>query len=352
MNPNTNTHTAEGFQNKAQEDFISYVYTAQLLQLRLKGIDTIKGVHISQQEVEKRFFQYPTFDRKKQINHLVKIGYLKYWQEKTNAGRKMDVYLALRACGFRPDLIQYKKQELGKVQNFMLNCLLSCTLPADSLSTPYFNFFLKYGEKYPFMFFRFDEFSGRLHTPVTSLPGAIRKNILINDQETESIDVRQMQPQLLGKILKEKIGNNQFSDWMDAGLDIYEILAANANLTNRNAGKDKFFELAFGYPNRELERVFGIKNWVAWINKYKNFDEPLKPLKYRNINHNNLAWLLQKLEVGLMKEVWKRLYDRNIMFLTVHDEVIVRIKDLETTEKIFDSVLSGFFSNYQLHRGK
>lgn len=311
-------------------------------------MNELKGVHISDQEIEKRFFIFPHHIRKNEIKYLIEQGLLKHWQEPTGTGRIKNMYYALRACGLRPDLIQQKRPELGPTQKYMLHCLLRTTLKKESPSTPYFDFFLDYGAVFPFLFYRIDEFSGRLHTPVTSLPGAIRKNLLINGQPTASIDVGQMQPQLLSKILKEQIGKNQFSQWMDEGLDIYDIIAAKANLSSREAGKDKFFDLTFGVPKPDLISMFGRTNWIHYINKCKSYDEPNKPTKYRNKNHNNLAWMLSRSEVRTMKEIWKKLFELNIQFLTVHDEVIVTADRVEEAINVFHSVLGPIFANYKL----
>lgn len=345
----THTHTTEGILTQAQEQFLSYVYTSQILQLRFRGVDEIQGTPIPQKEIEQRFFIYPKHNRKREIKYLVDHGYLKHWQEPTTNGHKKDMYLALRACGLSPHLILHEKPELGPTSKYMLHCLLRTTLTANSPSTPYFDFFLKYGTDFPFLFFKFDDFSRRLHTAVTSLPGKIRKNLLIEGQPTASIDVSQMQPQLLANVLQTQIGDNQFTQWMNSGLDIYEIMATNAYLPSRQAGKEKFFELTFGFPNPELELLFGKQKWVSWINWYKGIDEPAKPEKYRNKNHNNLAFLLSRTEVQLMRQIWAKLATKNIPFLTVHDEVIVHAARLQEAEKIFHEVLRPVFKKYELH---
>ncbi len=347
----TPSHQAEGLKNIAQSDFMSYVYTLQTFKTRLRGIDETTGVHVNQKEIETRFFKYPTYNRKNQIKYLEEIGVLEHWQEKSpTTGHKMDMYYALRACTLRPDLLQLDIPEYGDVQQYMLNNLLAVSLVPGTPSTDYFNCFLKFRDKYKYLFFKFDSFSSRLHTPVTSFPSIHRPNILLYGNQTASVDVATMQPLLLGKILQDVLGKNQFSEWIAEGKDVYLIFRDAINLENRKQGKDKFMSLIFGKPSDELYSFFGNEKWIKWINKYKNNDEPRKPIKYRHKNHNNLAWLLQRYEVNLMKRVWIELYAENIPFLTVHDEIIVEKENLSRLISIMQPILSKELKFFKLNQ--
>lgn len=164
------------------------------------------------------------------------------------------------------------------------------------------------------------------------------------------LDVGQMRPQLLGRILKKKIGNNEFSEWLERGIDIYETIAKKLNLSDRNQGKDQFFEIIFAPPSDQLEQLFGNAEWIRRINTFKrsvitqNPRSKIKP-------HSNMAWLLQKEEVRLMREVWKALTNKNILFLSVHDEVLVQEPLIHQGEAIVRKILDKEFFCYKLNIG-
>jgi hypothetical protein len=119
-------------------------------------------------------------------------------------------------------------------------------------------------------------------------------------------------------------------------------------LNNRNEGKTKFFEIAFGTPSNELAAIFGDSDWIRWVNEYKTRRITGNPHN-KEKPHSNLAWLLQTYEVKLMRLVWKKLAACGIKFLSVHDEIIVRIQDSPTAEGIFKEVLSGIFPYFKLN---
>ena len=61
-----------------QEQFIKYVRTKQFFQLRLRGEeqDPHQSVYISSEEIEKRFFPYPKYNRKAELQKLEQSGHL------------------------------------------------------------------------------------------------------------------------------------------------------------------------------------------------------------------------------------------------------------------------------------
>ncbi|MBK7041529.1 MAG: hypothetical protein IPH46_13945 [Bacteroidetes bacterium] len=131
-------------------------------------------------------------------------------------------------------------------------------------------------------FFIVDDFSKRVHTPITSFKSELRANIPLRGEVTSSLDVATMQPLLLGKILENEIGPNEFSNWINDGKDIYTMLQTIAKLKNRNEGKKKFFEILFGKANNELSKMFNDANWIRWINEYKNRPDDRNPIQLKN----------------------------------------------------------------------
>jgi hypothetical protein len=327
--------------------FMTYVRTKMFLKTRFRGIEGRKPVFISHTEIEKRFFANPAFNKKRELATLVSIGELAISEVLRPDGSKYFLYEALKpgpidlsmlrpisAC--EDDLIMRMKRSLTKV-----------SLPFGSPSTPYFDLFLKHKDKYLDLFFRVDDFSGRVHTPVTSFHSNYRLNILLEGFPTCSIDVCTMQPLLLGKILKDQVGDNDFSLWIDSGEDIYNKLQKIAGLSTRDEAKKRFFEILFAPANDNLAKVFGQADWIVWINHYKTASEPRNP--HSNVKpYSNLAWLLQSTEVSLMRKVWQEMDHAEIPFLSVHDEVIIKISDQHKAMDIFNKVFSNEFKFYKI----
>ena len=222
------------------------------------------------------------------------------------------------------------------------------SLKEDSGSTDYFNLFLELKNQYLNLFFTVDLFSGRVHTPVSSFKREYRPNILIEGEQTSSLDVSTMQPTLLGKILEIQIGINEYSEWINEGRDIYLIIQSKGKLDSRDKAKKRFFEILFSKPNKQLAELFGNANWINWINEIKSNPLEANPRSQKK-QHSNLAWLLQTSEVKIMREVWQGLVNANIFFLSVHDEVIIKVIDAKKAEEIFNNVLTKHFKFYKLN---
>lgn len=350
MKEKTQSHKGEALQNQAQRDFLDYIHTKQILKLRLKGIDEDDFVFINlHDDIEKRFFKYPTYDAKKSIQYMEKVGAIEVKiMKRPGTGYHMFLYKGLRPGAFRPELVQVDFQKYGYVTQYMRSNLLKVGIKNEVLTNEYFLRFQQHKEKYLELFFKRDEFSGRIHTPITSLPGTIRKELLLDGEEVRSIDVATMQPLILAHILKRNIGKNSFTTWIESGEDIYQKLSEVLKINDRDKGKKRFFEVIFAPPSKELNNIFGNEAWIRWINNYKTKVVPEN--KYTNKKrHSNLAWLLQKTEVEIMQGVWKNLYTSSIPFLTVHDEIIIKKTDFKASLAIMKSVFDTQFSFYKLN---
>ena len=330
-------------------EFMVYIRTLMFYRSRLKGIDKDLKVYISTPEIE-RFFPYPGHNRTHEIEALVIAGELRI-TEGTSAktGNKVFFYEALQPGEMDIRYIKPAPQSNDPLYLAMKRHLRAVSLKPGSPSTLYFDAFLKFKDRYLDVFFSRDEFCGRIHTPVTNFHAEYRQNILIGGQETTGFDVATMQPLLLGRILKDQIGDNEFSRWIDQGRDIYCELQNKAGLETRDQGKKRFFEILFSKPSDQLAAMFGESSWITWINEFKSKPLPANPHSQAK-PHSNLAWLLQNTEVKLMRKVWQILYLNNIPFLSVHDEIICRLEDAPKTETIFRNVLQKEFSTFKLNR--
>lgn len=335
---------------QAKDNFLTYLRTLQFMKTRLKG-DQDQFVFVSQREIEKRFFIHPHHNRQRYISELELSGEIEVRNispvEKHKHARYE--YKALRAGAIDLSLLSKPDESLiGNNGRIMRDHLKRVSLADGSPSTPYFDFFLKHKDQFVEHFFTVDKFANRVHTPITNFHRTHRPNILIDGEPAGSMDVTTMQPLILGKVLKERIGVNDFTDWTERGDDIYILIQKYAGLETRDIAKKRFFEILFAPANDDLERMFGNAKWISWINWYKNKYEPYNPHS-KEKPYSNLAWLLQTKEVSIMRKVWQSLIEADIPFLSVHDEIIVKQQDLEPSRVIFNGVLAETFKYFNLN---
>jgi hypothetical protein len=330
--------------SEEQKQFIIYIRTKMFWQNRLRNADAMNPIFIPMADIKERFLSNP----KEDIKQLIEQGLIEVTQKVTNSGHKANQYKALQKGGINPSMLKPKGRELDVLANYMRDALRLVTLSDNSESTLYFDTFLMLKKTNIDLFFTIDDFSGRIHTPISSFHRVLRPNIRIDGEKTSSLDVVTMQPLLLGKILNDRIGKNDYSDWIESGEDIYIMIQMKAQLPSRDDAKKRFFEILFSKPNEQLASMFGNSNWINWINEFKR--EPFAPNPHTlEKNHSNLAWLLQTTEVAMMSKVWHQLASRNIKFLSVHDEIIVPRLDLPIARKIFENILSAEFKYYKLN---
>lgn len=333
--------------------FIVYVRTLQFLKTRLKGIDMNSSIHIPQSEIVQRFFPFSKYNYKNEMQKLIQAKELQLTESiNQKSGHKMFNYAALQPGPVNLYLVRSKTTILDlDLQQMMMN-LQNVTIDTSvSELPPYFDSFLNFKNDCMNLFFKVDDFSGRVHTPVTSLKGSIRSQLLLFGQPTVGIDIVTMQPLLLSNILKRKIGSNEYSKWIESGEDIYAMLQSKAKLQTREQGKKQFFEILFAPVNNNLSLMFGNSSWISWINWYKKQPEPSNPHNFVK-PHSNLAWLLQSTEVDLMRKVWKELNINKIPFLSVHDEIIVKELDLNAAVGILRSNLNKELPSFKLRINK
>lgn len=211
----------------------------------------------------------------------------------------------------------------------------------------YFKAFLSHKHKCLEPFFTVDDFSQRIHTPVVNMKSELRPNLRFFGDRLVSLDVKQMQPTILAKVLLRTVGKNPFSTAIFSGQDVYVMLQKSAGLKNRKDAKGLLFKLIFGYPKRDIGRMFkGDTAWVDWINHYKSNKESKNP--HNEKPHTNLAWLLQYSEVRVMTDIWSALRSNNIPFLSIHDDILCRPMHEQRVHEVMDGVLKKHFSSYQI----
>ncbi len=349
IHPNSQLNQTDNhmYQN---EIFIIFVRTLQFMKLQMKEIDENEGVHIPLKEIEQRFFPYPKYNCKNELQRLQDSGLLMV-TEKVNpkTDRRMYFYQVLQSGAMDLKLLKPKHVEHDSNSKKMMEYLRHVSLAEHAPEPPaYFKAFLRFRDKHIGLFFKIDDFAGRVHTPVTSLSSIIRPYLKLYDNPTVGIDVATMQPLLLGSILKQKIGSNEYSEWIDSGEDIYAMLQLKAGLPTREQAKKQFFEILFAPANNKLTELFGNADWITWVNEFKKQVEPLNP---HNIMkpYSNVAWLLQTTEVTVMRKVWANLIGADIPFLSVHDEVVVQARHEQNAVSVFYDVFDQEFQFFKLN---
>ena len=164
------------------------------------------------------------------------------------------------------------------------------------------------------------------------------EGVRILGEKTVEIDLAQSQPEILGKLLVRQLGNNTFSSTV-MHEDIYNYLEHHLNLKSRDKAKDVFYKMIFGKPytyyESELFKLFpDIAEWVLKQKTTKNPNNPSKKV------YSNVAYMLQRQESEIFRELWGKLNKQRIKFVPVHDSVIVREKDYLKTLRIFTNTMS------------
>ena len=312
------------------ETFLTYCNTRQFLTNRWKGEIFSNSFYLSDAEL-KRW-------------HVTRVQLESMPQIKTVGVNKYNV---IDVESIDISLVNPHGQQLTDLHNWMLERVCETEMPSGVEVTPYWNSFLKHRSQFPTLFFTVDEFAGRVHTPISGMSRDLRPLLLLRGEKTCSLDVAQMQPTLLGTILKQAVGENSFSDAIDEGTDVYLMLQSTAKLESRDEAKKRFFQILFGKPNEEMAKLFEGANWIEWINKYKSTVEARNP-HGKEKTYSNLSWILQTLEVRVMSEIWQTLAENAIPFLTIHDEIICRKSDEQKALLIFNNELSKHFQMYKI----
>lgn len=325
-----------------EHTFTTYVRTKMVFNHRLKGLRTYDRVKIHMYELRKLYVDTALLER------LRGNGEIEYDQRGN-----------FRACKdgpIDPSLLKVTKRRdkltnapLTTLHLYMRNQLMGVELEDVSPSdiSVYFKAFLDHRSRDIEPFFTVDGFSGRVHTPIVNLKHDLRSKLTLFGEPVISLDVKQMQPTILAKILKVCVGPNAFSNELFSGSDVYVILQKAAGLPTRAEAKTFLFKLIFGKPMNDIGMIFrGDTSWVDWINNYKRRIEPRNP--HSEATHTNLAWLLQYSEVRVMSDIWNELMTRKIPFLTIHDDVLCRESDRDEVHAVMDAELRQHFPRYSI----
>lgn len=321
--------------------FTTYVRTKTVFQYRLKDLKNYDSVKIYVYELKKLGMN----DGPRLYDLKIK-GEIAYDDK--------GFFKALRDGPIDPSLLERTKRRVRvsvpftPLHMYMRDQLLHVELRAPKkLMSVYFKAFLDLRSTQLNAFFTVDAFSGRVHTPIVNLKADLRRALIFHGSSVVSLDVKQMQPTILAKVLFDHVGDNSFSAAIFNGVDVYVLLQKAAGLISRSDAKKMLFQLIFGKPMDGVGRAFhGDTVWVDWINSYKSNIEPRNP--HKEDMHTNLAWLLQFNEVQIMTEIWNQLMMMGVPFLTVHDDILCVVKDRKVVYSVMEEVLAKHFAKFTI----
>lgn len=324
----------------------TYIRTKHVHKHRLKDLEDYDTVKIYQYEL-KKFLCGQRDQWGLTLQRLKEMGEISFDSK--------DNYKVIKdgPIDFRLLALTKKREKvrvtLTPVHVYMRNELMHVELDVPDKEMPvYFKAFLTHRHEDLDSFFTVDAFANRVHTPVVNLKHSLRDKLRFHGKPVVSLDVKQMQPTILAKVLMMSVGNNPFSEAIFKGEDVYEILRKNnGSIETRDEAKKLLFKLIFGKPMDDIGKMFqGDTRWVEWINSYKSKTEYKNP--HKRDPHTNLAWLLQYSEVQVMYGIWRRLRGKGIPFLTIHDDVLCLEEHKKDVYDIMDSELKLHFKSYKI----
>jgi hypothetical protein len=192
-------------------------------------------------------------------------------------------------------------------------------------------------------FVKEDIYGHRIHSIVTMLSKEFRKRILIDDEESVEIDLEQSQPNICSVIIKESIGDNSFSKVVEHS-NVYKYIQDNLGLSSLGEAKEFYFRSAYGRPassdSLKLYHMFpDIEAYIRYIKSTPLITNP--NYKY----YTNYAHIAQRKESEIFREVWRELYKYNIIFVPVHDSIIVKARQSDIAISIMYSILKDKIHN-------
>lgn len=146
---------------------------------------------------------------------------------------------------------------------------------------------------------------------------------------------------LLSKTLEDAIGPNSFTDTMNSVDDIYLEIQSRLGLPHRDSAKQQLYKMIFGHPEHEPSKRFleMFPDAGAWIKqlKFTSLEDNISAKK-----HSNLSFYMQRKESTIFREAWRILDQGGVIFLSVHDEIVVPRCD---TDKARSAIVIALVNN-------
>jgi hypothetical protein len=198
------------------------------------------------------------------------------------------------------------------------------------------------------IFYHFDSY-GRMHTNFTILKSFIRKNcLLIDGEETFEKDLKNSQPLMIYKLIKESGSSIVKSDELELfgilvkGGNYYQYLIDKLNLENKNCAKHLTYQVFFGRNHSKSKHDKFFKFLFPSIHNY------ITAYKKEFGDYKSLAYTLQKMESSLIfNKIVKTIskIDPEIKLITIHDSVICKYRDRDLVSQTFEEIVRNEFYN-------
>lgn len=196
------------------------------------------------------------------------------------------------------------------------------------------------------IFYHFDNY-GRLHTNFTILKSFIRKNcLLIDNEETVEIDIKNSQPLFLNKVLQENSNNvdaleKEFYMLLTYQGNFYKFIQDKFQIKDKKTVKDLTYKVLFGknFKNK-YDKIFS--------QLFPSIYEFIKVFKKNNGDYRVLSYELQKYESNfLFNKVIRKIIstDPSIRIITCHDSLICKKSDKQKVSEIFLELLQKEFDS-------
>ena len=204
-------------------------------------------------------------------------------------------------------------------------------------------------------FFVVDKTAGRVHNNVTNLSKNFRPFLIFNNQKLVEIDVKNAQPLLFNLLINRYL--LRYTDYsgnilpyvpQDSDIRFYRELTENGKFyeyimkllgvkEERGLFKVRFFSKVFYSKECENEERSRFKVAFPEVSEIISY--------YKKVNHKDLAIELQKIEAEIMiHSVVKRLMDKKIFVLTIHDSILTTQDNVELVKQ----VMMNEFKKYNL----
>lgn len=190
-----------------------------------------------------------------------------------------------------------------------------------------------------------DPFGNRIHTLISQIIKEIRQSyIYINDKPTSELDLHQSQMVILGKVANTLYGENSFSKSV-INSDIYKLFGEMNGIMERGEQKKLMFRALFDRQGSKADLMFknAFPDLYPFILDFKTTLLCENPSKKR---YSNLAFMLQREETAIFREVWRNLINHKVAFLTAHDSIIVERENTDKALQIMRKTLVATLGSY------
>lgn len=199
--------------------------------------------------------------------------------------------------------------------------------------------------------YSFDKF-GRFHSSFTTLKSKIRENhITIQGEELKELDIHNSQPLFLSVFMSNKLSKyniepleyEHFKTLVLNG-EFYEYIMHYMGIEKKGITKKELYKILFGHKRNTLY-------YNIFRELFPSITDFLEQYKKEKQNYKIFSHTLQKMESEfLFNNIIKKAleYNPELIFVTVHDSIMVRKKDFPMINKIFNYYYDRLVENLQV----